>query len=195
MSFTVVFTCSAKGTALIQQAVIAYLSGLTYNNTRAVVDKQTLAYLSTWVYLDTCQHSCKLRNTSCDDLVLVNIEPVRHPVKSHSVKPRICEDLQRTSCRRISVLYSLNIMLYIFQNRHIYLSLSKKKPPEWRFTTPEADYDLRFHSDFLHKILYSSISLTQTLRRGILSFRRCSLPAVSRTSLKVLEALHQTAPL
>ena len=68
MSFTVVFTCSAKGTALIQQAVIAYLSGLTYNNTRAVVDKQTLAYLSTWVYLDTCQHSCKLRKIMEDKI-------------------------------------------------------------------------------------------------------------------------------
>ena len=40
--------------------VIAQVDAALGRLERAVVDKQTLAYLSTWVYLDTCQHSCKL---------------------------------------------------------------------------------------------------------------------------------------
>ena len=44
--------------------VIAQVDAALGRLERAVVDKQTLAYLSAWVYLYTCQHSCKLRNTS-----------------------------------------------------------------------------------------------------------------------------------
>ena len=74
VALALVLTGTAKGHAVVQQAIIANLGGLADDDTHAVVDDQTAADGSTGMDLNTGPESAPLRNAAGDEGHMTHME-------------------------------------------------------------------------------------------------------------------------
>ena len=103
-------TLGTKGDTLIESDVIANDRGLTDDDTRAVVDGEILADLSTWMDVDTCLGVGQLGDDTRDDGHLQLMQSMGDAVVGHRVHDGIAEDdLAVVPGGRIGVEHGLHV--------------------------------------------------------------------------------------
>jgi hypothetical protein len=111
---------AAKRTALIKQAVIAYLGSFADNNSASVVDKQTLSDFRARVNFNPGNKAAYLRNNTRGNYHISLIKPMRRTVHYNRVNARICQHYFKSAAsRRVARLNRLYIFLYFIQKRQL----------------------------------------------------------------------------
>jgi len=99
-----------KGHILINQRIIAYLGGLTYNYAHAVVDKKAAADFRAWVDFNSGEEAGELRDHAWQQGYIGVVEPVGEAVEQDRVEPGIAqENLKDALGGRVFAKYGVDL--------------------------------------------------------------------------------------
>ena len=123
MPFALLLASAAEGHALIKRHVLTKLRRLPDNNSRAVVNEQSVANRRAGVNLYPRQEPAEVRHQPRRDYPAAFKEGVRNSMQPNRVQSRIAQDdLQHALCRRVALKDNANVFLYArkkFHCRHL----------------------------------------------------------------------------
>ena len=115
MALACMFSRSSERNSLIKRAAVAYLSRLSDNDPRAVVDEQTAADSGAGMYFDPCEKSCSLAEQTRRKFVSARVKRMSDAVGRDGMKSRIEKnDFSLAFCSRIALHYGLYVLLKLF---------------------------------------------------------------------------------
>ena len=115
VSLAEILTRTSKGDSLIECTVITDLCRLAYDYACTVVDNESLADSCARMYLDTREELGRLAYCPCREGVSAEVELVRYAIRQGCMQTRIEEkNLYVALCGGVSLLYRLDVILYLF---------------------------------------------------------------------------------